>query len=169
VAKRAAGQYSAPMADPARLYEDDYYAWTQDQGAKLRALPGHLRPNGIDIAEEIESLGRSDVRAVESHLRNLLVHLLKLAFSPAADPRGIEVIEMRASLRTLLDDSPSLAARLPALAVRQWPIARERALADLERDGIADADIPAAPPPFPLDATLLDPGWLSPNRHGLTP
>jgi hypothetical protein len=164
------------MADPARLYESDFYAWTQDQGAKLRAWPEHLRPNGIDIAniaEEIESLGRSDRRAVESHLRNLLVHLLKLALSPAADPRRgwrIEVLEVRADLRRLLDDSPSLAARLPDLAAKQWPIARERALADLERDGVTEADIPGAPHPFPLDAaTLLDPGWLPPNRHGLPP
>jgi hypothetical protein len=164
------------MADPARLYETDFYAWAQDQSAKLRAWPEHLRPNGIDIAniaEEIESLGRSDRRAVESHLRNLLVHLLKLAFSPASDPRRgwrIEVIETRADLQRLLDDSPSLAARLPALAAKQWPIAREHALADMERDGVTEADIPADPPPFPLDATtLLDSGWLPPNRHGLMP
>jgi Domain of unknown function DUF29 len=164
------------MADPARLYETDFYAWTQDQGAKLRAWPEHLRPNGIDIAniaEEIESLGRSDVREIESRLLHLIVHLLKLAYSPAEAPRRgwrSEVIEVRHRLTRLLRDSPSLAPRFSTIAAEEWPVARERALADLERDGVTEADIPAAPPPFPLDATtLLDPGWLPPNRHGLKP
>ncbi len=163
------------MADPARLYETDFYAWTRDQGAKLRAWPEHLRPNGIDIAniaEEIEGLGRSDLREIESRLSHLLVHLLKLAVSPAERPRRawrIEVMEARRRLSRLLRDSPSLAARLPGIAVEEWPVARERALAELERDGVTEADIPAAPPPFPLDATLLEAGWLPPNRHGLAP
>ena len=44
------------------LYDDDFYAWTQEQAALLRRLPAVS--NRLDaelIAEEIEDLGRSEV------------------------------------------------------------------------------------------------------------
>ncbi|RAI60988.1 hypothetical protein DOO78_02355 [Roseicella frigidaeris] len=65
------------MPDDAGLHDRDWYAWTQDQAARLRAWPEQLRPNGLDvreIAEEIESLGTSDRRAN---------HLVPLAPRPA--------------------------------------------------------------------------------------
>jgi hypothetical protein len=68
------------------LYDDDLLVWSEEQAAALRALA--RRPelsNALDwenVIEEIESLGRADVRAVQAHLEQLLVHLLKLASSP---------------------------------------------------------------------------------------
>ena len=59
------------MSDPASLYEQDFYAWTRDQAATLRAWPERLRPNALDIehlAEEIENLGSSQRNAVQSLL-----------------------------------------------------------------------------------------------------
>ena len=50
------------MPGAADLYERDFYAWTQDQAAMLRAWPETLRPNTLDIehiAEELEDLGGS--------------------------------------------------------------------------------------------------------------
>ena len=71
------------MPDTASLYDRDFFAWTQDQAALLRAWPEHLRPNGIDIenlVEEVESLGKSDRRAIESLLELVVLHFLKLEF-----------------------------------------------------------------------------------------
>jgi Domain of unknown function DUF29 len=67
-------------------YEDDFYAWTQAQAAALR---GHkVMDLDLDnLAEEIESLGRSERYAIESHLQNLLTHLLKWRYDPATEPR----------------------------------------------------------------------------------
>jgi hypothetical protein len=65
-------------------YADDFYIWSQEQAALLRALPGSGRdlPNALDIeniAEEIESVGRSELGKVESYLGQIVIHLLKLA------------------------------------------------------------------------------------------
>jgi Domain of unknown function DUF29 len=62
-------------------YDEDLYQWTIEQG---RALRGRTM-NALDydnLAEEIESLGRSDKREIESRLENLIVHLLKWRYQP---------------------------------------------------------------------------------------
>jgi hypothetical protein len=67
-------------------YDTDFYAWTQDQAAALRAQ--ELKTLDWDnLAEEIESLGRSERYAIESHLQTLLTHLLKWRYDPATEPR----------------------------------------------------------------------------------
>src|SRR6478672_4246884 len=66
----------------APAYEGDFYAWTQDQGRRLR----EVRPSSIDwenVAEEIESLGRSEKRSIESNLSAILLHLLKWHYQPS--------------------------------------------------------------------------------------
>lgn len=66
---------------PAPTYDDDFYAWTQDQAEKLRSA----RPNSLDwenVAEELESLGRSDRAEVQSRLEILITHLLKWRHQP---------------------------------------------------------------------------------------
>ena len=58
------------------LYDADFYLWTQMQTAALRAKD----VGALDLeylAEEIESLGKHDRRAVESYLEVILLHLLK--------------------------------------------------------------------------------------------
>ena len=69
---------------PRTAYADDIYLWSQEQAALLRALPGgqHNLPNALDletIAEEIESVGRSELSTVQSCLTLFMVHLIKLA------------------------------------------------------------------------------------------
>src|SRR5918995_5795462 len=72
------------------LYQTDYYAWTKDQAAKLRALAAAGVNSTLDLenlAEEVESLGRSDLNTVRSQVRRIIEHLLKLEHSPAVEPR----------------------------------------------------------------------------------
>jgi len=60
----------------ARLYDDDFYAWANEQAALLRA--GRLSEADLEyIAEEIESVGRTEKRELISRLTVLLAHLLK--------------------------------------------------------------------------------------------
>src|SRR6202007_3473196 len=69
-------------------YEDDFYAWTQHQAQVLRTMP--VSDNRFDrehVAEEIEDLGKSARDAVRSQIRRIIEHLLKLAYSPAEQPR----------------------------------------------------------------------------------
>ena len=57
-------------------YEMDFYAWTVEQARLLRC--GELSAiDAENIAEEIESTGRSDRRELESRLVVLIAHLLK--------------------------------------------------------------------------------------------
>ena len=58
------------------LYDRDFYAWTQDQAALLRAG----RVSDIDaerLTEEIESVGARERRELRNRLARLLQHLLK--------------------------------------------------------------------------------------------
>jgi hypothetical protein len=69
-------------------YEDDFYAWTQHQAEVLRTMPAS--DNRFDrehVAEEIEDLGKSERDAVRSQIRRIIEHFLKLAYSPAEQPR----------------------------------------------------------------------------------
>ena len=63
------------------LYERDFCHWTAEQAAALRAAAARRLDLALDfenLAEEIESLGRSDRRALVSHIKRVIEHLLKL-------------------------------------------------------------------------------------------
>ncbi|WP_158287553.1 DUF29 domain-containing protein [Falsiroseomonas bella] len=164
------------MPDTATLYDTDWYAWTQDQAARLRELPPSQRPNGLDVehlAEEVEDMGRSERKAAMSLMRNIATHLLKLEFHPDQQPRRHwqrEVATWRADLELDFKASPSLRARREELFVDVWPQAW-RVLND--SDGldspellrcIAEAGVSAEVPYFDVDAQLLASGWYPPPR-----
>ena len=69
------------------LYDDDFFAWTQEQAELLRQ--GSAASNGLDfdlIAEEIEDLGKSELHTVQSRCEDIIEHLLKLEYSGVAEP-----------------------------------------------------------------------------------
>ncbi|MGH6917637.1 MAG: DUF29 family protein, partial [Geminicoccaceae bacterium] len=71
------------------LYQSDYYAWTKQQAAELRALAARGASSTLDLenlAEEVESLGRSDLNTVRSQIQRIIEHLLELEHSPAEQP-----------------------------------------------------------------------------------
>lgn len=72
--------------DQPSLYDDDIVTWAEQQAAALRALGERADlSNAIDwenVAEEIESVGRSQIRAVESLLSQTLAHCLKRLSAP---------------------------------------------------------------------------------------
>ena len=75
--------------DRRSLYDDDVYAWAKQQADALRRLArtGRDLPNELDlenVAEEIEDVGKSELSKVESYIRLILIHLLKLASAPQA-------------------------------------------------------------------------------------
>lgn len=90
-------------------YESDFLAWTESQAAHLRARSfGALDIE--NLAEEIESMGRRDRRALRNRLTILLAHLLKWSVQPegrGGSWRGT-VVEQRRRIALLLADSPSL-------------------------------------------------------------
>ncbi len=71
--------YALPMPDD--LYDRDVLAWSRHQADLLRRLSRGERVNEVDwehVIEEIEDVGLSQLNAVQSYLRLVLVHLLKV-------------------------------------------------------------------------------------------
>src|SRR3954462_15812330 len=91
------------------LYERDFHAWTQEQAERLRAR-AHNDIDWANVAEEVESLGRSDRREISRRLGVLLVHLLKWQFQPSNRKTGwlSTIREQRHRIKGLIDESPSL-------------------------------------------------------------
>ena len=90
--------------DTKRLYEEDFVLWSKHQVEALRAAAHSGSNQQLDwdhLAEEIEDLGRSERDAVRSQIRRIIEHFLKLAYSPAEQPRFdwmASIVEARATL-----------------------------------------------------------------------
>jgi len=118
------------------LYEADFYAWANQQAALLRA--GDLTAADIEqIAEEIESMGRSEKRELLSRLAVLLMHLLQWQHQPTLRGNSwrATIKVQRRELERHLADNPSLKARLPELIATAYEdatllAARETGLAE---------------------------------------
>lgn len=140
---------------PNGLYERDALAWAEQQAALLRRLATGERMNAavdwLNVIEEVQDVGLSELRACQSLLQQAMMHLLKLHEWPgsqAAAHWGDET-------GTFLDD----AMRRFTLSMRQriglddlYAVALRRARAATD-----DAGIPQPLPtacPFTLDELL---------------
>ncbi|MEF3075128.1 DUF29 domain-containing protein [Methylobacter sp. Wu1] len=102
-------------------YDKDFYGWVQDQADALRA--GRLSDLDIEhLIDEVEAMGRSERRALESRLVVLLVHLLKWKYQPARRGRSWQLTckGQRINFEEILDDNPSLKSQLDALLSRAY-------------------------------------------------
>ncbi|MQP68171.1 DUF29 family protein [Niveispirillum sp. SYP-B3756] len=126
------------------LYESDFYAWANQQAALLRA--GKLSAADIEhIAEEIESMGRTEKRELVSRLTILLLHLLKWQFQPGLRGNSwrLTVKEQRYRLADHLADNPSLKAKLSEAIANAYRLA----LVEAEREtGLPETTFPAECP-----------------------
>lgn len=141
---------AVPAAKPP-LSEHDYYAWLLEQAARLRAR----QFDQIDcevLAEELEDMGRSERRAVESHLKNLLIHLLKWAKQRERRSGSWRdsIDNARDALADLLQDSSSLRPQLPEFVKHQYPRSRRSAA---NQTGLTVTRFPVACP-FRLEEIL---------------
>jgi len=136
-------------------YDSDFYAWTQEQVGLLRA--GRLDAADVEhIAEEIESMGRSEKRELVNRLAVLLLHLLKWRFQPGLRGNSwrLSVKEQRYRLASHLADNPSLKARMADALSEAYRLA----LIEAERETGLDEDTFPAACPWPLE-TMIDHGF----------
>ncbi|HEX4044325.1 MAG TPA: DUF29 domain-containing protein [Gammaproteobacteria bacterium] len=90
-------------------YDKDFYAWAIHNAKLLKA--GKLAEIDIPhIAEEIESMGKSEKRELLNRLAILIAHLLKWQYQPSRRGNSwkFTIKEQRFELIDLLADSPSL-------------------------------------------------------------
>jgi hypothetical protein len=146
------------MGQPA-LYDDDILLWSEQQAETIRRLGKTRRdlPNELDVenvAEEIESVGRSELAAVESQLQNILVHLMKLAGEPEADSARhwmAEAVAFHGEARRRY--APSMRQRIDLDQL--WRLARELSILASDQSDKIELILPQRAP-FLLDDLLTD-------------
>ena len=118
------------MVSNAELYEQDFYGWCLTTVALIRAGKWYeIDPTAV--AEELESVGRSEKHVMESRVEVLLRHLLKWRYQPERRERGRSwrstIREQRYRLTRLMQSSPSLQPLSPPTVQEEYPHARQRA------------------------------------------
>ena len=142
------------------LYDDDIVLWSEQQAAAFRRLGRNAGEIGDEldienVAEEIESVGRSELAAVESDLERIFVHLIRLLVEP--DSTSVrhwrsEIAAFHANARRRY--SPSMRQRIDVNAL--WRTAREQSL--LAYEGAQHERVVAlsTDAPFGLDELLAE-------------
>jgi hypothetical protein len=149
----------------ALLYEQDFYVWTQRQAELLRA--GRFAELDLPhLIEEVEDLGVNLRNAVTRRTREIILHLLKLQYSPAVPPRAgwqESIGKQRDDLE--LELTASLQQHLEREFEKIFQKARRRAIDELARDKVAPDQLPKACP-YTLEQ-IIDPLWQPDNVHGI--
>ena len=139
-------------------YDTDILTWSEHQAALLRRVAAGERINNAEldwpnIAEEIESVGRDQLHAVESLLMQALLHMLKAQAWPLAR----DVPHWQAEARLFRGDA---AARYAPSMRRKIDLARiyRRALRGLPDTLDGQPPLPVPPAcPVTLEELLAEP------------
>jgi hypothetical protein len=141
------------------LYDKDTYGWAQQQAEALRRRSA----NEVDwenIAEEIESVGKTEARDLYSRYVVLLTHLLKWCFQSERRSASWEITinTQRELLRRHLDKNPSLKPRRDELIGEAYFEARAEAAL---QTGLDIATFPETNP-FIVSQAMNDAFWPEP-------
>jgi hypothetical protein len=137
-------------------YDEDVYAWAFEQARFLRE--GRFDLLDIEhLADEIEDVGKAELREVVKQMSVLLAHLLRWYYLPIEHTvsRSAMVEVQRLRIAESFAESPSLRERIEEPGKRQliWAEALAQAAADVER-GDFPSDCPW------VIANILSKGWL---------
>jgi hypothetical protein len=137
-------------------YDRDFYFWITKNVELLRS--GQLAEVDLEhIAEELESMGKRELRQLRSRVQVLVMHLLKWKYQPDKQSKSwlTTIDHQRDEIEALLLDSPSLRGQLDN--------ALDMVYAKAKRDASRETDLPeeAFPEycPFQL-AEILDQGFF---------
>lgn len=139
---------------PDGLYEQDFLLWTEEQARLLQRLaagePGvNMAVDWPHVIEELEAMGRSELKACRALLRQAMAHLLKLHAWPGSGAAVHWAHEVRALLGDAAEEfSPSMRQRLDVAALYADAAYRTR--------GMEDASGPPLPWPEACPWTLDD-------------
>ena len=145
------GHPTPPFDTASPPYELDGYGWAMAQAKRIR----ERRFDQLDIeniAEEIESVGKSEQSAAESALRLIIMHILKWQHQPERRSRSwaVTIRTQRIRYEIVMRKNPGLMSQLEEMRANAYRLARS------EAEG--ETDLPESSfTEEPLDwATILD-------------
>ena len=117
------------------LYEKDFCAWSFEQAEYLKK--GHIHELDIEnLAEEIESLGKSERSAIDSLIRVWLIHMLKKEFTPEKQGNSrsweMSIFNSSLSLNKRLKQCPSLKKYAEECVLEEYEDAKQMAALESE-------------------------------------
>ena len=143
-------------ANSKSLYDTDYLKWIKTTVEKLR-VHDYSNIDWENLIEEIEDMGRSERRSLESNIVIVLMHLLKWQYQPelrSGSWKG-SIAEHRRRIRKSLKDSPSLKPYFEEVFAECYSDAVEQASAET---GLSEETFPQLCP-YTL-AEVLDSQFL---------
>lgn len=147
----------APMpTTETSLYDTDFYDWILTTVTLLR----QRRFADLDIehlVEELEDMGKRERRSLKSHIRNVILHLLKWRYQPdKRSPSWRQSLRNgRIEIHELLRDSPSLKRLVSTMLNENYPAARADAI---DETGLSEETFPAQCP-FSIEQILTMGYW----------
>lgn len=117
-------------ANPAE-YEKDFHGWLTYNAQLLRA--GEIDAiDTINLAEELDAMGRKQRHELTNRLKIVLLHLLKWQFQARYRTRSwnVTLLEQRQQLAQLLEESPSLWHGAQEKLDKAYTMARKLAAAE---------------------------------------
>jgi len=123
------------------LYDTDFYAWTEEQ-SKLIKERAFDKIDVIHLFEEIKSMGAREKSELKNRLAQLLMHLLKWKYQPARQSRSWQntILDQREELQDLLNDNPSLGAKIDEYFAKSYKKAVRDAISET---GLSDSLFPS--------------------------
>ena len=112
-------------------YETDYCAWAETNATLLQQ--GKLAEIDIEhLIEELEDMGKSERRSLQSYLEVILLHLLKWQFQSHLRSHSwrLSIENGRQGVEKILDDSPSLRPTLPTVINKAYGYAKRSAIVE---------------------------------------
>ena len=142
------------------LYQEDYYGWLQINAQLIRERK-FSEIDAENIAEELESMGKSEKRELSSRLTLLLMHLLKWQYQTVKRSTSWRntIAVQRIDIQELLEDSPSLKSEISDRIVTAYE--KAKLAAEIET-GIEKQNFPVECPFSPEQ--ILDENFL-PNEQ----
>ncbi|MEN8236161.1 MAG: DUF29 domain-containing protein [Pseudomonadota bacterium] len=106
-------------------YEMDFYGWTRKQAALLQKQEFE-KLDITHLIEEMDSLGRSEKRSLESHISILFMHLLKIKYQPEKHTRSWDNSVKNSIFQSqkILKENPSLKPKLDSISKDAYYSAR---------------------------------------------
>jgi predicted DNA-binding ribbon-helix-helix protein len=122
------------------LYERDFLAWTKKQSQLLK-IGAFDKLDISNLIEEVDDMGKSEKRSLESYLVILIWHLLKVKFQPDMESTSWKnsIKESRLQVRLMLKKIPSLKSHIDTCFKEAYPDALKEAV---KETGLAKKSFP---------------------------